>query len=174
MEQKKWYGIGAVCLIVVCIVVIAIVSPKKGGVGTPVPPQGLPTVPNEPAEPTLEKEGYVSDVPSNAVVSVPVTEAPAAPNVTEKFRSYEISITKEGYSPSSITVNKGDVIQLSLTAVDGAYDFSMPYTGLSQTFAKGERKQVSFGATSAGTFEFRCDAACPPGKIIRGQLIVLP
>lgn len=171
MEKKKLYGIIAACLIVACAVVLSLVLKKDAPQG---PGQQLPTGEETVQPPTLEKEGHIPDVPAGAVVTPPVSEAPAAPDATERFRVYTLVVSKEGYAPNQIVVNKGDVVQLNLTASGGSYDFSMPYTGLSQSVGPGETKQVSFGATSEGTFEFRCNTACPPGKVIRGQLIVLP
>jgi heme/copper-type cytochrome/quinol oxidase subunit 2 len=171
MEKKKWYGIVAACVIVACVVLAVVLQREEPTVpGT----QETPVAPAGPSGPTLENEGYVSDIPQDAVVTTPAAEAPAAPNVTERFRVYGISVTVDGYTPDTIVVNKGDVVQLNLTAVDGPYDFSMPYNGLSQSMAKGETKQVNFGATAEGTFEFRCSAVCPASGTIRGKFIVLP
>lgn len=171
MGQKKWYGVAAACLIVACAVVLAVVLPETGTDLTPGGEEN-PSVGN--GETTLEREGYITGVPADAAISAPDAEALASTNVTEKFRVYDIAITKDGYNPDAITVNRGDVVQLNLTAIDGPYDFSMPYTGLWQAMVEGDTRQVSFGATSAGTFEFRCERICPDGKVIRGQLIVLP
>jgi len=170
METKKLYGIIAVCLIVALVIILSFVLKKEA-----VPPGGeLPTGGEEVQEPSLERDGHVADIPSDAVVTVPVSEAPAAPDADERFRVYTLSVSAGGFVPDRIVVNKGDVVQLNIGAVGGTYDFSMPYTGLSQLIPSGESRQVSFGATSEGTFEFKCSAACPASGVIRGQLIVLP
>jgi len=117
---------------------------------------------------------FTTEVPQDVELSKPTIEAPAAPNVKEKLGIFDMNVSKDGYDPLSITVKKGDLVQIRLTAVGGDYDFSMPYTGLYTFVLEGETKQISFGVTSSGTFVFQCRDHCPSEKIIKGQLIVLP
>ncbi len=71
-------------------------------------------------------------------------------------------------------MNLGDVVQIRLTAVGGDYDFAVPWSGLYTAVKEGETKQITFGATSAGTFVFMCRDLCPGGRTINGSIVVIP
>ncbi len=118
---------------------------------------------------------YSSEVPKSAELTKPVSEAPAFIGATdEKFRIFEMQVSKNGYSPDNFTVNLGDTVQIKMTAVDGDYDFSMPWSGLYKFAKKGENKNITFGVRSAGTFNFECRDHCPAGNVIKGTVVVLP
>ncbi len=117
---------------------------------------------------------YTSDVPKDAQLDEPETEVPAAPGTDETLGIFNIKVSKDGYEPSTLTVKKGNLIQINLTAVDGDFDFSMPYKSLYQFVKKGETKQVSFGVKTSGTYNFMCRDYCPGNKVIEGKLIVIP
>jgi heme/copper-type cytochrome/quinol oxidase subunit 2 len=117
---------------------------------------------------------YNPTVPQNATASIPVQSAPAAPNVSEQLGIFNMTVSASGFSPVTLTVHQGDLVQIRVTAVGADYDIVIPYMGLSATVAKGETKQISFGATSSGTFGFSCDKKCPAGGKISGEIIVLP
>lgn len=117
---------------------------------------------------------FSSDVPLNAAPTTPDIEAPAAQDGAARFGRFNISVSREGYAPATITVKLGNLVQINLTAVGGNYDFSMPWSGLYQMVNSGETKQISFQTTSAGTYVFECRDLCPAGKTISGRLIVLP
>lgn len=90
-----------------------------------------------------------------------------------KFRVYDMIISKEGFSIPRIVVNKGDGIQLNLTAVDGKYDFGIKNFGFYMAVATGTQFTGSFDAIHVGTFEYSCETFCPPGGKITGELVVL-
>ncbi|MBI2279046.1 MAG: cupredoxin domain-containing protein [Candidatus Brennerbacteria bacterium] len=123
---------------------------------------------------SLETSAYTSEVPENAVETPPAIEAPAAPGREETLGIFEMTVSRNGFAPSTLTVKLGNLVQIRLTAEDGDYDFSMPWSGLYQKVVKGETKQVSFQTTAAGTYRFECRDSCPAGAKIMGQLIVLP
>ena len=109
----------------------------------------------------------------NAELSESAVEAPAAPGAEEKFGAFNMTVSSAGFSPNEITVGKGDVVQIRLTAEGGDYDFSMPYTGHYVVVPEGETKQITFGINTVGTYAFMCRDYCH-GKTISGSLIVLP
>jgi len=174
MEKRELYIIGTACIIVVAAVVAFIASQTKAPAPAPQPGSGTAEEPGAAVSPSGAPTGYSASIPIGAMVTAAAAEAPAAPNASETFRAYNISISKDGYSPSSVTVKKGDVVQLRLTALDGTYDFAVPYTGLYQSIRQGETKQVGFGATMMGSFEFGCRDRCPVGGVLKGQIVVIP
>ncbi len=122
----------------------------------------------------LQKNKYVPDIPINAKPTKPKESSPAAPNSKVNLGLFEIQGTKDGFNPSSIIVTSGDLVQMKFTAVDGDYDFSMPYFGLYQFAKKGETKNISFQTTGEGTLLFECKDHCPSKGKIEGQFVVMP
>lgn len=122
----------------------------------------------------LSERKYTADVPKDAVETKPEKEAPAAPNVTAKLGFYELLMSRSGFSPASVTVKKGNLATISVTAVDADYDVKIPYMEMWVTIKKGEKKNLSFQTNTSGTFLFECDTLCPAGGKIQGTLIVLP
>ncbi|MEW6722081.1 MAG: cytochrome c oxidase subunit II [Candidatus Micrarchaeota archaeon] len=77
------------------------------------------------------------------------------------------------YSPSTITVKKGDRVRLRLTSEDVTHGFSLPEFGLSATIEPGKTTEVTFTPDKAGTFTFQCNMFCGSGhQGMKGTLIV--
>lgn len=120
---------------------------------------------------------YSPQVPQNAVLTKPKSEAPASanPNLTTKIKFFDMKATSAGFSPNSITVNKGDSLRVNFTAQDGDYDLSIPYLGASfSVIKKGTARELPIDTSTPGTFVFECSSYCPSGGKIQGTLIVLP
>lgn len=150
---------------------------SKDGGRSPLVPFSGPDAEVTPGEENGVMDGervFAPEVPEDAVPTVPQHESPAAPNTEVKLGFFDMSVSASGYEPSSLTVKLGNLVQIKLTGVGGAYDFSMPWTGLYQKVNDGETKQISFQTTSVGTFLFECRDFCPVGKKIQGELIVTP
>jgi len=126
--------------------------------------------------PTADTQKYYTpEVPKDAKVTKATVEAPASPNnPNEKLRIFDLAVSVNGYQPDNFTINKGDTVQIRMKAVDGDYDFSLPWGGLYQSAKKDETKSIAFGATTPGTYIFQCRDHCPAGKIIKGTIVVLP
>ena len=125
--------------------------------------------------PSDTSDYFVADIPANSELTKPELEIPASPSAErEKLRLFKISATRTGFNPENITVNKGDLVQIQINALDGDYDFSLPWIGIYQFIKKGEQKRVSFQVTDKGTLFFECKNFCPAGSIIKGSIVVLP
>lgn len=71
------------------------------------------------------------------------------------------------YSPSTITVSKGEHVKIVMENLDTTHGIAIPDYGVSGT------DSVEFVADKAGTFEFHCPTFCGPGhKEMTGTLIV--
>ena len=144
-------------------------SVKLPGTGNGVDPSGV-----------ISEEGFPvfsPEVPKSAVLSEPKLEAPASSNpaLDTKIKFFDLRATKDGFIPSSITVNSGDSVRIDFTAVDGDYDLDFPYLGAYfRVVQKGVTDRLPFDTSLSGTFSFRCRDYCPQGKQIEGKLIVLP
>jgi len=172
MSRRQLIILVAAALIVVAGIVTGIIAIKNGGFNAPGEKEEGPevTIPGAGGE---EIPVFSSETPVNAELSESAVEAPAAPGAEEKFSAFNMTVSSAGFSPNEITVGKGDVVQIRLTAEGGDYDFSMPYTGHYVVVPEGETKQITFGINTVGTYAFMCRDYCH-GKTISGSLIVLP
>lgn len=86
----------------------------------------------------------------------------------------EISMTAQTweFTPSTITVNKGDRVKLMIKSLDTKHGFALPDFNVQQDLNPGDNA-VEFTADKAGTFDFRCFNFCGSGHSgMAGKLIV--
>lgn len=99
------------------------------------------------------------------------------PTVTQ---TREITMTAKNwqFDPSTIEVNKGDHVVLTITSVDVTHGFALPDFDINVNLAPGKTVTVEFDADTAGTFDFFCSVFCGRGddghghKTMRGKLVV--
>ncbi|MDO8459476.1 MAG: cupredoxin domain-containing protein [Nanoarchaeota archaeon] len=71
------------------------------------------------------------------------------------------------YTPSTITVNKGDYVIININNTDKDHGISIPDLGLSGI------ESLEFTADKVGTFQFQCPTFCGTGhRNMTGTLIV--
>lgn len=97
-------------------------------------------------------------------VAAPTLVAPGSPSGATSFRSFNVTVTAQAFSPSTIIVNQGDTVHINITASGGAYDFTQQDLGLMLKVPAGETKVVQFDATSPGKFTFYCTSCGGPSK----------
>ncbi len=179
MNQSTRNGI-IIGLVIVVVAIVAIELVSRGGSGAGMFGIGNGEVPAEPTyEGRLLKEVYESDVPRDVEVRDKDAKSvvPASPDsaLDTKARRFDMRVTQDGFEPNEIVVNQWDRVEIDFTAVDGKYDFSIPYLG-SYFFPieQGEKKLFIFTVSASGTFTFECRDYCPFGRTIQGSLVVLP
>ena len=100
-------------------------------------------------------------------------QPPPAPGQQPAVKEFMIEATLWQFSPSTITVNKGDVVKLTLKNVEGVHGIYVPDYNVSLKADAGETKSVEFTADKAGTFPFRCNIMCGEGhREMTGTLVV--
>jgi len=75
-----------------------------------------------------------------------------------KINEIKISVKEFSYSPSTITVNKGEKVRITLTN-DGATDHNLSIQGLgisTKTIGPGESDSIDFTPVTTGSFTFIC------------------
>lgn len=177
MTQKQTSVVVVFSVIVLIGIIIGVLS-RKGSI--PVSPGSQPggeiTATSTPKD--KGNTGFTSEVPKNAELSVPtqtiqiVNQPNSAPGA--KFVSFQITASKSGYSPSSITVKKGDTVEINLGAQDGNFDLFSGSAGFYVSASPSKSGKISFKADTSGTFSFGCKDHCPTGGKISGEFIVLP
>lgn len=101
--------------------------------------------------------------------------AQEAPTSGEPAAPQEIQMTAKKYrfTPNVVTVKKGEVVRLVITALDRDHGFKLKNYGIDQKLLKGAPTTIEFTADKAGTFNFKCSVFCgfKHGKM-KGKLVV--
>jgi heme/copper-type cytochrome/quinol oxidase subunit 2 len=131
-------------------------------------PNALPTVQGG------TRTGIISDIPTpnagagsaSSGVAIPVKMMDTG---SVSFRQFDVSGVGGKFSPDTIVVDEGDVIDLTLTATDGAYGIYFPDFAVSLAASEGKTAHAQFQATNYGQYRFYCDGSCvgdPKGTLI--------
>ncbi|RKX74001.1 MAG: hypothetical protein DRP87_17830, partial [Spirochaetes bacterium] len=87
----------------------------------------------------------------------------------------ELRASRYAYSPNIITVNKGDVVVLTLICEDVSHGFYLDGYDIIAEAHPGEPRDIVIRANTAGKFVFRCSLTCGEfHPYMVGYLMVLP
>lgn len=167
MEKGKIISIAIGVLVLGLVIFLVLSSRQPPGTReeTLAPNGGAPTQ-SKTIVPELN-----SLAPSN--VAKPTLVAPASPGAPESLRKFSLKIENNKFSPDTVIVNKGDVIQLSIIALDKNYDFTQPDFGFKKSIPKGQTQEIGFQASAVGKFTFFCSACGGPDKGPIGYIIIV-
>jgi len=85
----------------------------------------------------------------------------------------KLTAKKFDYSPSEITVKKGEPVVIEISSQDVRHGFTLPDFGIRTDIQPGSVKRISFTPDKAGRFAFACDVFCGVGhEDMSGALIV--
>ncbi len=88
-------------------------------------------------------------------------------------KEFSIVAKQFEFTPSTITVKKGDNVIIHLTSADVKHGFSLQEFNISKEVDAQTPVTIEFVADKTGTFEFRCSVPCGEGHLeMTGQLIV--
>jgi cytochrome c oxidase subunit II len=90
-------------------------------------------------------------------------------------RVIRIAAERFAFTPSEITLEPGEEVELRLTSDDTAHGFRVVGTNTNVTIPKRGRKELSvvFRAPAAGRYVFECSRMCGAGHhFMRGTLVV--
>ncbi|PLW79296.1 hypothetical protein C0585_08455 [Candidatus Woesearchaeota archaeon] len=77
------------------------------------------------------------------------------------------------FEPSTIEVNKGDTVVLTVTNIDVEHGIAIPEFNVDLELAPGTTSTVEFVADKTGEFKFNCNTYCGAGhELMEGILIV--
>jgi heme/copper-type cytochrome/quinol oxidase subunit 2 len=106
-----------------------------------------------------------------AAVAVLVTTAVAQDQ--GQVREFTVSGTRYAFSPTSISVNKNDLVKITFTAQDMAHSFTIDDYRIVKRAGAGQTVVFEFRADRSGSFTFYCnlsiDEKC---KEMKGTLTV--
>ena len=89
----------------------------------------------------------------------------------------EIAVASKGFAftPSTITVKKGDQVKITYTNGGGTHNFQIDgYNVGTKVIQGGQSDSVSFTADKAGTFEYFCSVGNHRAMGMKGKLVVTP
>ena len=127
------------------------------------------------AQEVVEDHDDLDTQDDDVIVKEKVVKEPkevAAPEPTVK--AFSIIARQWEFEPSTITVNKGDTVQLTLTSVDVSHGYSISAFGVNEILKPGATVETSFVADKVGTFTSTCSVSCGEGHLaMTGTIVVL-
>jgi cytochrome c oxidase subunit 2 len=93
---------------------------------------------------------------------LPGAIAPLAP-AQDAVQTIEIHAKRFSFTPSEITVKKGETVKLILTSDDVTHALVVPDLKIRQEITKGHPATVTFVASEAGDFHGMCGHFCGSG-----------
>ena len=97
-----------------------------------------------------------------------------APNQSKvETKLFNVVAKQSFFEPATITVNKGDTVELHITTGDVKHGFMLTAYNINETIEPGKLTDIEFVADKAGEFPFYCSVPCGPGHPeMEGLLIV--
>jgi cytochrome c oxidase subunit 2 len=103
-------------------------------------------------------------------VSAGIAQTPELPDlvkITMTAKKYE-------FDPSTITVQKGQKVQIEVTALDRTHGIEIKEFGVKAKLEREKKVVVEFTADRAGEFQIKCSQFCGFGHgRMKGKLVVL-
>ncbi len=85
-----------------------------------------------------------------------------------------LTAKKFEYSPSEITVKKGQPVVIEIVSLDRKHGFTIPDLKVRSDVKPGAQNVVRFTPDKAGRFNFHCDLFCGSGhEGMEGSLVVV-
>lgn len=81
----------------------------------------------------------------------------------EHVKLIKVSAKRFVFNPSSITLKKGETVDIELSTEDVLMGFSVPDMNARSDIPPGQVMHVKLTPTKTGTFEFLCDIFCGSG-----------
>jgi len=132
-------------------------------------PQTVQTVQSEQEVSSTPKENTEAPIKTTTSSSSLQTE----PSSTPQLKEFSITAKQWEFSPSTITVNKGDTVRITIKSIDVSHGFHLPDFNINQQINPGKPVMVEFIADKTGNFPFSCSILCGKGhKGMTGELIV--
>lgn len=107
-------------------------------------------------------------------LAVPKSVVNAAPDVEAKMRQFEVSANKGIFTPSKISIRKGDTVRINIASIDDDYDFVLPDFGMRQIIKKGTQRTVEFQATNEGQYVYYCEKCGGIDSTAKGTITIVP
>lgn len=88
-------------------------------------------------------------------------------------RVIAVSVDNFTFTPSVISLIKGEKVKIRLTGVAGDHGFSIPELGINTSVGAGQTIEVEIPTDKTGTFTFFCSIPCGPGhRDMKGTITI--
>ncbi len=132
----------------------------------PTAGDGMPAAPGTPI-PTPIPAAMPTPLPTPTPTPKPTPPPPSA------VRTIDITTTNFAFTPSRITVKKGEKITLRVKGVEGTHGFAVSDLGINVSATAGQTVTVELPTDTAGSFSFFCSIPCGPGhKDMKGTITI--
>jgi heme/copper-type cytochrome/quinol oxidase subunit 2 len=147
------------------------IAPRANGQFVPEGSSSLPTVAGGTRHTITENiptpGPNATNTPANVAIPTTVQQTGAI-----ALRNFIITGTGGKFSPNTIVINQGDVINLTLVSADATYNIFFPDFGVTLTVPKGSAGSAQFQPPNYGQYQFYCKDVCASSPV--GILIVNP
>lgn len=98
-----------------------------------------------------------------SVVALLLLPAIVSPSPKSSARRIEITVSRFSYSPSEITLKKGETVVLVLTSTDVTHGLVVKDMGIKIELKKNQTEEVTITPDKVGTFQGKCSHFCGKG-----------
>lgn len=102
-----------------------------------------------------------------------VSTASVVPPGAQAAKEFTVTGANYSFSPSTLTVKKGDRVRIVFQNIEGFHDFRVDELNVAtRQIRAGDRDIVEFTPDKAGTFEYYCSVGHHRMAGMRGTLVV--
>ncbi len=110
---------------------------------------------------------------SNGNANAPVMNTNTNATAPAAVKEFTVSGQNHSFSPSTITVKKGDTVKITFKNVGGFHDLVIDELNVAtKQISTGQEETVQFVADKVGTFEFYCSVGSHRAMGMKGSFIV--
>ena len=115
----------------------------------------------------------ISAMMLGVALALPATSPQEEPSSDLSVTEIQVAARKYKFTPNVITVKKGQLVRLIITAEDRDHGFRLKDFDIKQRLVKGAPTTIEFTPQEAGIFDFKCSVRCGlrHGKM-KGKLVV--
>ena len=118
--------------------------------------------------------------PSSAAVSSAQATASLAASAAASVqasvsapRVIRITVEDFAFTPSLLTVKKGEKVTLIIDGKSGAHGFAIPGLRINERVDAGQSVTIELPTDTAGSFDFLCSIPCGPGhREMKGRIVI--
>ncbi len=128
--------------------------------------------------PSPTESAMVTETPMESVTASPSASTSVSPSasptgVVSKTKSFTVVGKAYSFTPSVITVNKGDTVMITFQNASGTHDWRIDEFNVHTSVIQGGKEEmIHFVADKTGTFEYYCSVGNHRQLGMKGTLIV--
>jgi plastocyanin len=126
-----------------------------------------------PVDSTLGTDMDGMEATASSTMDVDASTTVSATLDTTKVKEFTVTGSNFAFAPSTLAVNKGDTVTIHFKNSGGFHDFKIDELGVATPRINGgQNADVTFVATTTGTFEYYCSVGTHRQMGMKGTLTV--